>query len=165
MGASLNFHEKEGAESPTMYLIRLFRKFGFPVDHVYAYEVTPTPAGMVYDAIPMELIPAYHWINVGVDGEVGHRRNPFTYILNDFNEDDLILVKLDIDNPGLESTLSEQLNNATLGRLIDQFYFEKHVHLEELAVFWADSMEGSVMSALMFFYHLRRNGVAAHFWV
>jgi hypothetical protein len=165
MGASLSFHEDAGAESPTLDLIRLFRKFGFPFDHIYAYEYTPTPPESVFDAIPMELVPAYHWINVGVNDVVGHRRNPFTHILNEFNEDDLIVVKLDIDTPWLESSLSEQLNNATLGKLIDQFYFEKHCHLEELAQYWGGTMEGSVMDTLMFFYHLRLQGVPAHFWV
>ena len=66
---------------------RLFRKFGFPFDHVYAYEITPTPPEVVFDALPQELIPAFHWINVGVEQEIGHRRNPFTHILSQFNED------------------------------------------------------------------------------
>ena len=165
MGASLSFHESLDAESPTMYLLRLFRKFGFPVDHVYAYEVTPTPPEDVFDALPMELIPAYHWINVGVEHTIGHRRNPFTHIISEYNEDDLIMVKLDIDTPWLETLLSNQLLNETLGKLIDQFYFEKHCHLEELAEFWADTMKGSVKDAMLFFYELRRSGIAAHFWV
>ena len=33
MGASLTFHNSLDAESPTMYLLRLLRKFGFPVDN------------------------------------------------------------------------------------------------------------------------------------
>lgn len=165
MGASLTFHESLDAESPTMYLIRLFRKFGFPIDHVYAYEITPTPPEVVYDALPLELIPAFHWINVGVEGEIGHRRNPFTHIVSEFNEDDLIFVKLDIDAPFLETDLAHQLLNETLGKLVDQFYFEKHCHLEELAEFWGDTMQGSVRDAMLFFYDLRRMGVPAHFWV
>ena len=165
IGASLSFHESLDAESPTMYLLRLFRKFGLPVDHVYAYEVTPTPPGDVFDALPLELIPAYHWINVGVEYKVGHRRNPFTHIVSEFNEDDFIMVKLDIDTPWLETYLSNQLRNATVGKLIDHFYFEKHVHLDELAAFWAETMEGSVKDAMLFFKELRQLGIASHFWV
>jgi hypothetical protein len=167
MGASLSFHEESlgGAPSPTLHLIRLFRKFGFPVDHVYAYEVTPTPPESVFDAVPLELMPAFHWINVGVQDVIGGRRNPFTHIINEYTEDDFIMVKLDIDTPWLESNLSEQLNNSTLGKLIDQFYFEKHCHLTELAEYWGDTMVGSVMETLMFFYHLRLQGIPAHFWV
>lgn len=165
MGASLSFHESLDTESPTMYLVRLFRKFGFPIDHIYAYEITPTPPENIWDRLPVELIPSYHWINVGVNGEIGHHRNPFTHLINAFNEDDFIMVKLDIDTPKLETILSTQLLNETLGKLVDQFYFEKHVHLEELAVFWAETMEGSVKDAMIFFYELRRSGIAAHFWV
>eukprot|EP00977_Amphora_coffeiformis_P022461 scaffold10861_cov180-Amphora_coffeaeformis.AAC.48 len=165
MGASLTFHESLDAESPTMYLVRLFRKFGFHIDHVYAYEITPTPPSIVIDALPMELIPAFHWINVGVESGIGHRRNPFTHIVSEFNEDDFIMVKLDIDSPVMETQLSHQLLNETLGKLVDQFYFEKHVHLDELAEFWADTMDGSVRDAMLFFYDLRRKGVPSHFWV
>jgi hypothetical protein len=165
MGASLSFHEALDAESPTMYLVRLFRKFGFPVDHIYAYEITPTPSWEVYERLPMEIIPAYHWINVAVEGDIGHRNNPFTHIAAEFNEDDFIMVKLDIDTPKLETILSHQLLNETVGRLVDQFYFEKHVHLSELSEFWAETMEGSVKDAMMFFYDLRRAGIPAHFWV
>ena len=165
MGASLTFHNSLDAESPTMYLLRLLRKFGFPVDHVYAYEITPTPPDLVFDSLPIELVPAFHWINVGVEEQIGSRRNPFTHIVSEFNEDDFIIVKLDIDTPKLETSLSHQLLNETLGRLIDQFYFEKHVHLEELSEFWADSMEGSVKDAMLFFQELRQRGVPAHFWV
>ena len=75
------------------------------------------------------------------------------------------MVKLDIDTPKLETSLSHQLLNETLGRLIAQFCFEKHVHLEELSEFWADSMEGSVKDAMLFFQELRQRGVPAHFWV
>jgi hypothetical protein len=39
MGASLNYHDDNSREDPITHLINLFTKFGFPFDHIYAYEI------------------------------------------------------------------------------------------------------------------------------
>jgi hypothetical protein len=109
---------------------------------------------------------AYHWINVGVNSEPSHRLNPFTTLLSKYKEDDIVIVKLDIDTPSIEMPLARQVaENAQLGQLIDHFYLEHHVHLEELARPWARTMHGSVQDSLELFYKIRQNGAAAHFWV
>jgi hypothetical protein len=46
MGASLTFHHD--AMSPTIYLTEVYRKFGMPFDHIYAYESTPTAPQKVF---------------------------------------------------------------------------------------------------------------------
>jgi hypothetical protein len=199
MGASLDFHES--MESPVMYLIELFYKFGLHFDHVYAHEINFASPQDVYSRIPLHLLPVYHWINVGVSATPGDRFNPFTQLLLQYNEDDLIIVKLDIDTPSLEMSLAQQLlsnppppplpaetkeidgeantttnkNSSTvvvddsgprLRRLIDQFYFEHHVHLSELAELWGEeTMQGSVKDTMELFYSLRNHGIPAHFWV
>ncbi|GAX18624.1 hypothetical protein FisN_10Hh168 [Fistulifera solaris] len=124
MGASLQFY----GESPALYLMDLFRRFGFPFDHIYAFELKPTEPAEVYKNLPPHFMSAYHWINVGVSVEPGNVLNPFTTIKQNFNEDDLIIVKLDIDTPHLEMALVQQLlDDDELAGLIDQFYFEHHV--------------------------------------
>jgi hypothetical protein len=175
MGASLNYHhhaddhkKDSQKEDPMTHLIHLFTKFGFPFDHIYAYEIKHTAPAIVFgEKLPVDLMAAYHWINVGVSAEPGHRLNPFTTLLSGtYNEDDIVIVKLDIDTPFLEIPLARQVaENAQLGKLIDHFYFEHHVHLEELARPWSRTMQGSVQESLELFYKIRQNGVAAHFWV
>ena len=104
----------------------------------------------------------------GVTHEEGHRLNPLHSILSAFDEDDFIVVKLDIDTSFIEVPLAQQLlaggKDGIYHKLIDQFYFEHHVHLGELANSWRSSMKGSIKDTLDLFYGLRKIGVPAHFW-
>jgi len=163
MGAALDFHGSE--DSPAMYLTKTYRKFGFYFDHIYAFEIEPKNSKAVYDRVPDELMASYHWINLGVDANTESKFNPLHSILRNFDKDDLVIVKLDIDTPFIEVPLANQLlNDTTLSDLVDQFYFEHHVHLGELAGAWGSSMHGTIKSSLKLFRGLRKNGVAAHFW-
>ena len=163
LGASLRFAR---TESPAVYLTALYHKFGMPFDHIYAYEITPTEPKIVFDSVPPELLPAYHWINVGVDAATGSRLNPYTTLLDKYDEDDLIVIKMDIDTPSLELPLARQLlEDDRLAKLVDQFYFEHHVHLTEMAGYWGSAMAGSTKDSLELFRSLRDKGIPAHFWV
>jgi hypothetical protein len=164
MGASLDFHS--GETSPAVYLTELYRKFGFSFDHIYAYEVTPKVPASVFQKVPDHLMAAYHWINVGVESDPTSSLNPLKMILDNFNEDDFIVVKLDIDTSFIEVPLAKQLlNDKKLPGLVDQFYFEHHVKLGELAGSWKQTMNGSVRDSLELFIGLREAGVPAHSWV
>ena len=107
MGASLDFHS--GQESPAMYVTKLYSKFGFHFDHIYAFEVTPKDARQVYQKVPPEFMHSYHWMNIGVSAEVDSQYNPLSSIIKRFDKDDFIVVKLDIDTPHLEYPLVLQL--------------------------------------------------------
>jgi len=167
MGASLSFH---GGSAPVVDLLNLYEKFGFHFDHIYGFEVTFTDPNEVYkDLLPEKYLPQYHWINVGVNHAEGHKLNPLHSILSTFDEDDFIVVKLDIDTAWIEVPLANQLleggkDGSLYHRLIDQFYFEHHVHLGELARYWQGSMKGSIKDSLDLFYGLREKGIPAHFW-
>jgi hypothetical protein len=163
MGASLDFHS--GATSPAVYLTELYRKFGFPFDHIYAYEVTPKEPKLVFKKVPDHLIASYHWINVGVEKDPTSTLNPLKMLLENFNEDDFIVVKLDIDKADIEVPLARQLlNDTAMHGLVDQFYFEHHVLVREMAPYWLKG-KGSVQGSLELFIGLREAGVAAHSWV
>lgn len=109
-------------------------------------------------------------INVilGASAEEEDRLNPLHSILKQFEEDDLIVVKLDIDTASIEVPLARQLlqggPNGAYHRLVDQFYFEHHVKLEELSRHWKNSSKGSVLDSLHLFQGLRKKGIPAHFW-
>ena len=163
MGASLTFHG--GRQTPVFDILDLFRKFGFKFDHIYGYELVQQDPYQVWDLVPKYYQAAYHWINVGVASEPNHHRNPFQLILDNFNEEDLIIVKLDIDSPHLERQLVNYLcKNPRLTKLIDHFYFEHHVNQEELSSAWGRTDE-SVIDSLRTFQVLRQHGIAAHYWV
>lgn len=165
MGASLSFH---GKKQPVVVLMELYKKFGFAFDHIYAFEMTPfDPKKVFTDLLPEEYLPSYHWINVGVVPDEGAKLNPLHSILKTFNEDDLIVVKLDIDTAWVELPLAQQLledKDGVYQALVDQFYFEHHVHLGELANAWGSSMSGSIKDSFELFRGLREKGIPAHFW-
>ena len=91
--------------------------------------------------------------------------NPLHSILSKFSEEDFVVVKLDIDTSSIEVPLAHQLlEDTTYHNLIDQFYFEHHVHLAELAPAWGSSMSGTVKDSLQLFHDLRKAGIPTHFW-
>ena len=166
MGASLDFH---GVDQPIMVLLAEYEKFGFHFDHIYAFEITFTEPSNVYNnLLPEKYMVAYHWMNVPVNQEEGAKMNPLHSILQHFNEDDFIVIKLDIDTSHVEVPLALQLleggKNGTYHRLVDQFYFEHHVHLGNIAWAWGGSMKGTVKDSLELFHGLRVKGIPSHFW-
>lgn len=164
MGASLDFHGAD--DMPAMYILKLYKKFGFHFDHIYAYEVTPKEPSQVFAKVPPEFLSAYHWINIGVESDPKKTVNPLQMIADNFNEDDFIVVKLDIDTSSIEVPLAYQLlRDERLAGLVDQFYFEHHVFLQELTYAWGRTMGGSVSESLYLFQSLREKGVGAHSWV
>jgi hypothetical protein len=130
-------------------------------------------------------------LQLGVDPEPGAKLNPFTSLLDHFNEDDFIVVKLgetctyisfhyiivmpfssypnilsvDIDTSPIENKLAAQLRNDTkLSNLVDVFYYEHHVMQGELLRYWGNSASGSVGDSLEMMSDIRRKGVASHYW-
>lgn len=142
MGASLDFH---GEEQPIASLVNLYKKFGIRFDHIYGFEIKFTDPEKVFtELLPSELLSSYHWINTGVNPEKGHIMNPWESIVRSFNEDDLIVVKLDIDTPSVELPLAYQLlQDESLAKLIDQFYFEHHVGIQEMEA-WGSNVHGTI---------------------
>lgn len=162
MGASLSFHGN--TDSPAIYLMELYRKFGMPFDHIYAFEMKQNDPKAVFDRVPNHWMAAYHWINVGVDSDPTSKFNPYN-ILDNFNNDDLIVVKLDIDTAAIEVPLAKQLLHDDRLKIIDQFYFEHHVFMKEISGNWGGSMIGTMQDSLELFSNIRKKGVAMHFWV
>ena len=165
LGASLEFHV--GAV-PMLSLMKQYEKFGFVFDHIYAFEITKQDPEKVYGTfLPEEYIPSYHWINVGVSKTEDDKLNPLHSIVKTLHEDDFVVMKLDIDTSSIEVPLARELlkdKDGVYSKIVDQFYFEHHVHLGELATNWGSTMDGSVAESLDLFSNLRRKGIPAHFW-
>jgi hypothetical protein len=163
MGAALDFHGNEN--QPALYINKIYSKFGFKFDHIYAYEINEKAPSNVFEAVPEELQSSWHWINVGVDPEPGAKMNPFTTLANNFLPDDFVVVKLDIDTSPIENRLVRQLrDDPKLLQIVDVFYFEDHVLQKELSSAWGRSAEGSVGESLELMAKLREKGVASHYW-
>ena len=92
--------------------------------------------------------------------------NPLYSIISQFSEDDLIIVKLDIDTADVEVPLAKTLlEDDSINKLVDHFYFEHHVFLYEMRAWWRRTMKGTVQDSFNLMNGLRKKGVASHFWV
>ncbi len=122
----------------------------------------------MYELLPREYINSYHWINVGVSAEEGNKLNPLESIIKTLDEDDFVVVKLDIDTPSVELPLVRQLlqdKDGIYSKIIDQFYFEHHVHLGGLKNTWGrEGMFGTVKDSLELFSKLTAKSIPAHYW-
>jgi hypothetical protein len=140
----------------------------FSSEDIFGYELTFVDPNEFYGKLlPEKYMASYHWINVGVSPDRQSRINPLDSIVKKFEEDDLVLVKLDIDQPDIEIPLVLQLvEDETLVKLIDHFYVEHHVHLGELAGPWSNDggMRGTVKESVELFTKLREKGISAHSW-
>jgi hypothetical protein len=173
MGASLSYHNDQSNsllhvdENPITYLLKLYEKFGIRFDHIYGFEAKFTNPDEVYqNLLPEEYMSSYHWINTGVGHEPEGKLNPLHSILRKFKEDDFVVIKLDIDTAKIELPLARQIfEDPSLSRRIDQFYFEHHVHMKEMAPIWRSAMKGTLKDTFELFHGLRQRGVPAHFWV
>jgi hypothetical protein len=163
MGASLDFHAE--IQSPAIYVIKIFEKFGILFDHIYGYEVNQKNPTQVYQKIPTSLKHAYHWYNVGVNPDIDSAHNPLTTVLSHFSPDDFVVVKLDVDTSSVEVPMVQLiLDNENIASRIDVFFFEHHVMLSDLGPWWGTSRKGSVSESFDLFTQLRRRGIAAHYW-
>ncbi|KAL3803693.1 hypothetical protein HJC23_003747 [Cyclotella cryptica] len=148
-----------------LYINQIFCHFAFHFDHIYAYEIKEGPSARAYELVPDELMDSFHWMNVGVDPELGAKLNPFTTLLSKFNSDDFIVVKLDIDTPSIENRLALQLrNDDKLLELVDLVYFEDHRLQEELLLWWRRSANGRIGGSLELMAGMRAHAIASHYW-
>mmetsp|Transcript_16627 Transcript_16627/g.20317 ORF Transcript_16627/g.20317 Transcript_16627/m.20317 type:complete len:442 (+) Transcript_16627:173-1498(+) len=170
MGASLSYHDEKEVKAevpPIVHLLNLYEKFGFQFDHIYGFEVSFTEPNRVFnELLPKKYMPSYHWINAGVSSEIGHVLNPLDSILRQYNKDDFIIVKVDIDTADIEMPLVHQLlEDASFhGGVVNQLYFEHHVKMKEMAPIWRSAMKGSLKETFDLFFGLRERGIPAHFW-
>eukprot|EP00548_Thalassiothrix_antarctica_P001602 CAMPEP_0194133230 /NCGR_PEP_ID=MMETSP0152-20130528/3487_1 /TAXON_ID=1049557 /ORGANISM="Thalassiothrix antarctica, Strain L6-D1" /LENGTH=364 /DNA_ID=CAMNT_0038828505 /DNA_START=81 /DNA_END=1175 /DNA_ORIENTATION=+ len=165
IGATYNFvDDKIDHGSPVIQVIEKYRKFGIHFDDIYAYEIQEWDVERVYKTIPDHMRQPMHWINTGVSTEPGHMFNPWTTVLENYKPEDFVVVKLDIDTPSVELQLVQQLlDDPRLHELVDVFYFEHHVQMDEMEKFWI--MDGSMSLSLTYFRALRNVGIASHYWV
>ena len=111
-------------------------------------------------------------IVLGVTADKDDKMNPFYSIISKFHEDDLVIVKLDIDTPEVEQPLFELLlQDDSVNKLVDHFYFEHHIRLYEMRRWWGAAFGKKIWDAstmqesLDIMNGLRKKGVSSHYWV
>lgn len=145
-----------------------YHKRNYLLQNYYAFEAQQLNNQEAFKQVPEDIFPGYHWINVPVNAEVGHKLNPWTTLdkLRERKAHDVTIVKLDIDTPSIEGPLAEQLLQNFDGSLVSEFFFEHHVNLEPLLAAWGLTSDNNVTlkDSYELFLNLRKKGIRSHSW-
>lgn len=122
--------------------------------------------------MPPEIMRKTSWYNIAASSEKENPNNPWTFVLEIAKAEDFVAVKIDIDTPEIEIELvSQLLEDPVLLNLVDELYFEHHVHGSPMQYQgWGDLRNQNVShpgveDSYKIFKTLRERGVRAHSWV
>lgn len=124
-----------------------------------------------WSMVPQKLVAMYHFFNAPISSNIKDRHSPSRIIKQIAREDDFVSYKLDVDTSNVELPIvQEMLDDAQLISLIDEFFFEFHIHCEVMKYCGWDTKEDwngmklNVESSMKMFSELRHKGLRAHFW-
>lgn len=171
-------------DSTTSSLLRLFKKFGFPVDAIYVFDTISSDFTIQQPWIS-HIYQVSNWDSRSrsiqeyplKDTQSERQNHPWDWIGNNFDIDDLILVTLhlpprDVD-PTREIQLLEEIPSSPIAQKIDALYFHPRVYMaeDELPRKKKSNDESNeifrwaVRDALRFYTRLREKGIHAHAFV
>ena len=170
VGASI-YNAGAGGDSQKWFVDN-FRLKGIEFDHIYGWEANPTQPSEHWNTVPPDIKRKSSWFNVPASSEKGHPDNPWTFVREIAKSKDYVVVKIDIDTPLVEVELVKQLlEDPGLSSLVDEFYFEHHVHGSPMQFRGWGDLRGQKVSypgiedSYKIFQNLREKGVRAHSWV
>lgn len=147
---------------------RYYREYGIVFDQIWGYDSRRFEPTEFWRHVPDSIYSKLHLVNVRVTEDFADRNHPFQIIKRVFQRGDYIALKLDIDRPGYEQKLADQLlKDEELSGKVADFYYEKHFGApgfphHSLPPHGSPHDMSSVMN---FFSDLRKKGIRAHYWV
>ena len=139
-----------------------YKRFNVKFDRIIAFEHSLLDQKAAWDQLPDDVFSIYTVINTGVT-ESG-KLNPWTMLRTIVQPSDHVVVKIDIDTPGLENTLINQiLNDPSIHSLIDELFFEHHITVNEMIPYWGRP-PGVLKDSYILFRKLRQLGIRMHSW-
>lgn len=147
------------------WFVKNFANFNVSFDHIYAFEFKPRSPSDVFFDLPVNLLARYSYYNMGVSSKIGDVWNVWSFVKEIARPADHVLVKLDIDSPGIEENFIIQLkNDPVLLSLVDEMTYEDHVDCEVMRPYWGLNNARKMTDSYDDFLFLRKNGVRMHSW-
>lgn len=165
-GATLAGQNNKASEdwSGTEWIYDWYAKRGIVFDQIYAWE--PTKQRVNNDGLKPGLVKALHFYNVGITAGRSDEHNPLARIRSLCKHKDIVIFKLDIDSAMEMEIVKQLLSDDELLSLVDEFYFEHHVHND--AMKWHGFAGNSPENNLKTWYDMvipaRRKGLHMHYW-
>ena len=144
---------------------RLYARNCIVFDAIWAWEATPHDRKAWMRSVPKEVQAKLSFFNIPVTEE-----NALQTLVQTATPDDFVVVKVDIDHPALEKAIVSRIaNEPKLSALIDELFFEYHIHVGDHAPPLPQAAPhlspDTVGEALGLMQRLRAQGVRSHFWV
>lgn len=148
------------------WFVDRYSSWNISFDHIYAFEARPYDPKNIYATLPAHLFARYTYINLGIDRDPKSPLNLWTFVRSVARPIDRVIVKLDIDNTGIERELFKQLlHDDELVSLVDEMFFEDHTNVLAMRRWWKNSTAGRLLEdSYVDFLSLRRRGVRMHSW-
>ena len=154
------------------WFVENYRRKGIEFDHIYGWEAETIDPLEQWNSVPPEIMRKTSWYNIAASSEKENPNNPWTFVREIAKAEDFVAVKIDIDTPEIEIELvSQLLEDPILLNLVDELYFEHHVHGSPMQYQgWGDLRNQNVShpgveDSYKIFKTLRERGVRAHSWV
>jgi len=146
----------------TRWFYEYFRLNSLNFDRIIAFEASPYSSQTYWNQIPDDIIGLLTFINTGVENK--GKLNPWNILKSIVKVHDYVIIKLDIDTPILENELLNQiLNDPSISSLIDEMFFEMHVGVNEMRLYWGNQ-PGELKDTYVIFTKLRQLGIRMHSW-
>ena len=168
------YHPKRDAlsYSPTWFAAQ-YRGRGIAFDRILSWEARLTAPKWQWAHVPAVDRHRTSWFNVPVTAKKHSPDNPWTALRELCKPEDFVVIKLDIDAPGVELALVDQLlQDEDLLQLVDDFYFEHHTYGQPMVhMGWKGALErggrdpGMISDSYHLFAEFRNKGVRAHSWI
>lgn len=172
LGAKARFYDAGASRfgEGLQFFLKTYRDHGIVFDEVYAWEYSEVGQESFWDGVEAETRAFWEprvtfYDGIGVNAEKDSEHNPVSRIFKSCEPDDFCAFKLDIDTPGIELPLVQQILESNETRVkLDEFFFEHHVH-GVMQRSWKEKVNGTFADSYKIFNKLRQIGVRAHSWV
>jgi len=170
----------------TKWFVDEYERRGIRFDRLFLWEArTDVDHAKYWRTVPADLKPRITYVNAPLEADATDPRaeHLWTHVRAVARPEDFVAVKLDIDNHDIECAIvRELLRDDSLVALVDEFFWEHHVHGSPLkktrvdfydtkGIGWGDqvpdraSPDSSLVDSYFLFAELRRRGIRAHGWI
>jgi len=166
VGASTFLHGAGGASQS--WFAKIYETvLNVNFDRIIAWEYGGSQVDRLSET-PFEYLVNTSYFVIPASGELDACHNPLNFIRKLCHKDDYVVFKLDIDTPGIESAIVDQLvNDPRVAGLVDEFFYEDHAAKNPMEYHgWGRQPKDHDMAkSIQIFSKLRALGVRAHSWV
>ena len=147
-------------QSSLLWFVQSYATRSIVFDEIWSWEAEEVGSHQYWESVPAEHVSKLHFYNTYASDETGPAA-PLGIIQRHFRPGDFIVVKLDIDNEVLESSIITKI--LDIRHMIGELYFEKHFDAPEMRPYFGE-LNTTYEETLTLFNQYRKLGIRLHYW-